>query len=219
MPTSLAHPDMPVETGPSRVRQTRKSIATRRRIIEATIQCFLDLGYHRTTTSEIAKQARLTRGAVQYYFPTTPEVLHATVEHIQEQFLILTESLLSAAPPAMDAIDWAIDKIWELAHSPLWIAWRELEAASRTDAELRGILVPAMDAYNARQEQLAQRLYKDFVARGSVRFDLSRQVSWMFLHTLASSRLGPDDAHRKAALVAGFKDMLHDFWGLPRQAG
>ncbi len=47
------------------------------RILDATIQCFLELGYHRTTTTEIAKRAHVTRGAVQYYFPTTPDVLRA----------------------------------------------------------------------------------------------------------------------------------------------
>ena len=36
--------------------QTPKSIATKKSILDATIQCFVEIGYHRTTTTEIAKR-------------------------------------------------------------------------------------------------------------------------------------------------------------------
>jgi len=44
-----------------------RSAATRQEIINATIECFVQIGYVRTTTTEIAKLAGYTRGAVQHY--------------------------------------------------------------------------------------------------------------------------------------------------------
>ena len=65
-------------------RPTPKSVETRKSVIDATISCFIEIGYFRTTTTEIAKRANLTRGAVQYYFPTTADVLRASIDHLIE---------------------------------------------------------------------------------------------------------------------------------------
>lgn len=43
--------------------QARKSASTRLQIVEATLRCFVKLGYFHTTTPAIAEEASLSRGA------------------------------------------------------------------------------------------------------------------------------------------------------------
>lgn len=200
----------------SRVRQTRKSIATRGRVIEAAIACFLDLGYHRTNTSEIAKRARITRGAVQYYFPTTGHVLTATAEHIAERIMADWEQRLGNIPPGVDLFDFAIDLMWEIARCPAWTVWRELEAAARTDAELRAILAPVSEALSDRQVRLATRVFSDLNHADPMLFDLCRLMNWYFLQGLSTADYAAGGPAGKQRLVSALKDLMHRIWGVPR---
>lgn len=204
-----------IDTGLSRVRQTPKSIATHQRIIEATIRCFLEIGYHRTTTSEIAKQARVTRGAVQYYFPTTPEVLRATVDHIIQHFL---NDLLSLTASSIheggEGLDQGIDALWNAAHSPLWTVWKELEAAARTDPELCAIMTPAKARFAARWEQMTRDHYGSFLAADPVKFEMGRHLTWQFLQAMAGNRFGEEDGALKARILAEFKRLIRHYWGI-----
>lgn len=201
----------------SRVRQTPKSIATHQRIIEAAIRCFLDIGYHRTTTSEIAKQARVTRGAVQYYFPTTPEVLRATVDHIIERFT--AEYLAATANVALEGgegLDQGIEALWHAAHSPLWTVWKELEAAARTEPELAAIMGPAKAAFAAGWEQTAKDLYGSFLETDPTKFEMGRHLAWQFMQALAGSRFGQgeEDQAVKSRLLTEFKHLMRQYWGM-----
>src|SRR5580765_2376049 len=62
--------------------QAERSAATRARLLDATIECVLDLGYARTTTIEIARRAGLSRGAQLHHFPTKIELVTAAIEHL-----------------------------------------------------------------------------------------------------------------------------------------
>ena len=50
--------------------QVEKSAMTRWSILEATIQCLLELGYANTTTALIANYAGVSRGAMMHHFPS-----------------------------------------------------------------------------------------------------------------------------------------------------
>ena len=113
-------------SGADRKHQTKKSLATRKAILEAAIQCFLELGYHRTTTTEIAKRADVTRGAVQYYFPTTPDVLRASIDYMIDQWLLTYADALKEMPKESNRLSGGVDIYWELLQHPLFIAWQEL---------------------------------------------------------------------------------------------
>jgi AcrR family transcriptional regulator len=117
--------------------QEERSTATRERLLDATIECLIELGYAKTTTSEIVRRAGVSRGAQVHHFPTKAELVRSAIAHLaQRQFAELKVGLeqLSSADGQFSG---AIDLIWESYSGPLFTAALELIVAARTDESLR----------------------------------------------------------------------------------
>lgn len=63
--------------------------ATRQVLVETARRLFAEKGFHATATTDIVKAARVTRGALQHYFPRKEDLFRAVFElsgrHIVEQ--------------------------------------------------------------------------------------------------------------------------------------
>lgn len=73
---------------PARARrsQAERTAETRGRIIGAVVESIADVGYQRTTASEIEARAGVTWGAVQHHFGGKDGILRAVVEDSFERF-------------------------------------------------------------------------------------------------------------------------------------
>ena len=54
--------------------QAQKSAMTRDRILDAAINCFIELGYTNVTTAKVASAAGVSRGAMLHHFPSKTEL-------------------------------------------------------------------------------------------------------------------------------------------------
>jgi AcrR family transcriptional regulator len=54
---------------------------TKRKILEAAHECFLQLGIGKTTLQNVARAADVSRGTVYRYFADREELIDATIEH------------------------------------------------------------------------------------------------------------------------------------------
>jgi AcrR family transcriptional regulator len=117
--------------------QAARTAATRAQLLDATIECLSELGYARTTTSEIAERAGVSRGAQLHHFPTKAELVITAVDHLfarrHEEFV----AAIAALPAGADRAAAAIDLLWKMVSGPTFFAWLELAVAARTDPELR----------------------------------------------------------------------------------
>src|SRR5690606_18055013 len=115
-------------------RQTNeaRSAATRAQLLDATIDCLIELGYSKTSTTEIARRAGVSRGAQLHHYPTKTELVLAAVEHLfarrKEEFRAAVRSL----PRDADRGAQAIDLLWPVLTGPSFAAWLELVVAART---------------------------------------------------------------------------------------
>src|SRR5690242_15427769 len=64
-------------------RDTPKSRRTRSRILDAAMRLLAEVGYNAATNGRIADEAKLTRGAMLYHFPTREALIEAAVDYIQ----------------------------------------------------------------------------------------------------------------------------------------
>src|SRR6266487_4699878 len=55
--------------------QAERSEHTRELLLDATIECLVEVGYARTTVHEICLRAGLSRGAQQHHFTTKAELM------------------------------------------------------------------------------------------------------------------------------------------------
>lgn len=122
--------------------QAERSERTRELLLDATIECLVELGYARTTVQEICQRAGLSRGAQQHHFTTKAELMTSALEHL---FKRLSDEILTATaelPPGQERIEAGIDLLWRAYSGTLSTAAVELWVAARTDPELRRTLLP-----------------------------------------------------------------------------
>jgi AcrR family transcriptional regulator len=117
--------------------QEQRSQRTRARLLDATIECLIELGYSGTSTPEIARRAGVSRGAQLHHFPTKAELVTGAVEHLfdlrNEEF----QRAFVVPPPEADRKRVALHLLWSFMSGPTFYAWLELSVAARTDPALR----------------------------------------------------------------------------------
>ncbi len=129
------------DLGPAvRVPQGERTRVMRLRLMEATVECLVELGWNGTTTTVVSQRAGVSRGAQLHHFPTKQDLVVAAVEHLTERRR--HELAQSAADlPAEGRTRAALDLIAAQYVSPVFFAALELWVAARTDAVLRDAVV------------------------------------------------------------------------------
>ena len=114
----------------------------RARLLDATIAVLSEKGYARTTTTGIARRARVSRGAQLHHFPTKAELVITALQHLFVERTRYFREAFDALPAGADRIAVAIDLLWSLLSGPSFYAWLELIVAARTDPKLHRALQP-----------------------------------------------------------------------------
>ncbi|MFI9451198.1 TetR/AcrR family transcriptional regulator [Amycolatopsis sp. NPDC052450] len=122
--------------------QAERREQTRTALLDATIDCLVDLGYARTSVQEICARAGVSKGAVQHHFSAKAELMAAAVEHLTEKLRGRLATSISALPGGASGVAAAIDLLWEGYSGTLSTAATELWVAARTDPELREAIRP-----------------------------------------------------------------------------
>ncbi len=150
--------------------QKERAAATRQRLLDATIECLVELGYRGTTTLEVQRRAGVSRGALLYHYTSRSELILAAIEHLaRERLAVLQDLTANNTPPRRDRIAWAVRTLWGTVDDRLFQASLELWLAARNDAELRAALVPQERRMGGVMKEWASDLFGD--AAQHPRFD------------------------------------------------
>jgi AcrR family transcriptional regulator len=127
-----------------RVRRTQeeRSATTRKALLDATVECLIELGYSATTTTVIAERAKVSRGAQLHHYPTKSSLVAAALDHLAQELGRHIAAEARGLGRAKDRVGAAVDALWAGYATPLFSAWLELLVAARTDPALRAELVP-----------------------------------------------------------------------------
>ena len=125
----------------ARTPQGERTRAMRRRLLEATVECLVELGWAGTTTTVVSERAGVSRGAQLHHFPSKQDLVVAAVEHLSE---LRRDDMVAAAAdlPAKGRTRAVLDVLAAQFVSPVFFAALELWVAARTDAELRAAVGP-----------------------------------------------------------------------------
>lgn len=151
------------------VTATRRTQAERRadttaRLLDATAEALIEMGYAGTTTTEVCRRAGVSRGAMLHHFPSKDELVAAAVAHIVDLRVEEFRATLATLPegaPVLTQLETAIDVLWGIYKGPTVAAWIELIVAARTDAKLRRHVNAVEERFATRTSQAWADLFPD----------------------------------------------------------
>jgi AcrR family transcriptional regulator len=155
VPVTTASRASPRKKAPKAVKKVRvpnaeRSANTRLKLVEATIQCLYELGYHQTSTVVVTRRAKVSRGAMLHHFPSKADLMMAAMEHIRSQRGDAHRKHLERFRTEREQFLQLIDVLWEEFQTPTGVARIELMLGSRNDPELR----PRFSELNLELERL-----------------------------------------------------------------
>lgn len=132
--------------------QSQKSDLTRRKILDATLECLVDIGYAKTTAWSIAEKAEVSRGAMTHHFPSQRDVIKAAASYLHDKRIEEFRQLFAplSHPESLELtledFEKSIERVGKYLHMPSFTAFTELMLAARTDKELEKIMAPVIRA-------------------------------------------------------------------------
>jgi AcrR family transcriptional regulator len=161
---------------PRRRTQEERSSRMRERLLDATVECLAKLGYAGTTTTEIAKRAKVSRGAQLHHYPLKEDLVIASVEHVFRLRLEDFGKAFAKVPAETDRRPIAVDLLWSMFQGPVFHAWLELIVASRTDKALR----EALRAMNERFQSDLKVYFKEIFGPSPLTSDFDLIPAFIF---------------------------------------
>jgi AcrR family transcriptional regulator len=116
--------------------QQRRSIETRRRLLDAAVAELLENGYGKVTTVSVARRAQVTRGAQQHHFPNKDVLVAEAVQHLARRQGEELAGQLAALPRGKHRVANALDLVYAQYGGPLFAAMFELSLAARHEPAL-----------------------------------------------------------------------------------
>ena len=184
--------------------QAERSATTQAKLLDAALDCLVELGYAGTTTTVVAERAGVSRGAQLHHFPTRAALVAAAVEHLYARMTADYQRGFAALAPRADRLRAAIRLLWSMYSSRHFPAVIELFTAARSDDELRAHLEP-IDARHQRNVYRLAREYFPEAARLGRRFDTTLTLLLDAMQGMASN-----DGPRGPISIAARLDFLHD---------
>lgn len=191
---------------------SEKSDAARRAILDATTACFAEFGWSGTNMSVIARRSRMTRGRIQYYFPTLDDLLRAAIDHLMVEWRKRYFSLISEAAGPSARVEAGIEVLWNLMKDPLHVAKQELEASARTNPELRALLQRSSVADDEASVASAKQAYPELATQGDAAFRRARNFTMVFMEGLAIFRFSTDPEGSRREMIEMLTSVLMTYW-------
>jgi len=195
--------------------QAEKSAMTRSAILEATIQCLLELGYANTTTALIANYASVSRGAMMHHFPSRISVMRAVIDYLHmlrlQEYRDLMADIDDPQSTLTDkAIRESVEAAWRYVNLPSFLAYQEMLAASRTDAELRQIIEPVEKDFEKQFLNTVKAVFPHW--QNLARLEGAHDMVQFLMKGMALSHMSVRKNARAKRVMTYLTAILHDIY-------
>ncbi|MFY0642430.1 MAG: TetR/AcrR family transcriptional regulator [Bermanella sp.] len=142
-----------------RLSQQERSKLSQSKLIAATIESLIQVGYSQTSIQEICRRAELSKGGLFRQYPTRTALMIATAGSIYEGLLEQYIHRFNRLKGSLDDIELALTLIRKNFSSPEFQAAMELHVAARTDKELSLGLKPIQEKNNQKILELSKIIF------------------------------------------------------------
>lgn len=192
---------------PKRRSQADRTAATRAALLDATLECLVEVGFSGTTTTEVARRAGVSLGALVHHFPAKSDLLAAAVQHVLERRQADFRKAMADADMGADRLSTAIDLLWKQYDSPTFTAWLELWVAARTDAELRAAALDVAASFQASSDEVFRELFPPSEYPGASFLEFGRAFAMTVMDGAALFRTVTGDEAGAGVMVEILKRM------------
>jgi AcrR family transcriptional regulator len=140
--------------------QETKSERMRQRLVNATLNVLMESGYHHTSTTEIVRRAKVSRGALSHHFKCKADLIAAASEQMLEEATHEIEELASKLISTDLTLYAFLDRLWDKFSGRLFFITLEYVAAARTDKELQAKLVPVVKKFHRSLDTIWRRFFR-----------------------------------------------------------
>jgi AcrR family transcriptional regulator len=187
-------------------REQERSRLTRQRLMEATVDCLVELGWAGTTTTVVAERAGVSRGAQLHHYPTRGELVVAAVQHVGRARFAELLAAAKALPLGPRRTETVLTMLADLYAGPLFKAALELWVAARTDPRLHAVAAPLEVEIGRETHRVAVLLLNADESVPGVREAV--QATMDFLRGLGLADVLSDDRRRRTRLIRQWATML-----------
>jgi len=139
--------------------QATKSRRKRLDILDATLECLARKPYPEVTIAAVAAHAGISKGGIQYHFPSRYQLLRGAIDRLFERRLEAYKKDLASVPVGMVTTDHVIDHHWKHLTEPEFQIYQELVVASRSDERLRKLLIERYRTFREEWSRLSLEAY------------------------------------------------------------
>ncbi len=129
-------------TAPLREPAQERSRTTRRRLLDAAVECLSEVGWSGSTIAVVAQRAGVSRGAAQHHFPTREDMFTAAIRHVAQTRLADLRESVRRLPKGLARTEALVELLVDLYTGPSFRAALQLWVQASTDERLRERVVP-----------------------------------------------------------------------------
>lgn len=184
--------------------KAERSAATRARLLDATIDCLVELGWSGTSTTEVVRRAGVSRGAQVHHYPSKEDLVVAAVEHLCSRRMDEYRAALERLPAHERTPGASVDLLWTVWSGPTLEAWLELVVACRTQPALLERFIE----FERRFFDAAVALFRETQPEMATDAEFARlalRFTFCLLDGLAVARLAGIERQELDAVIEGFK--------------
>lgn len=186
----------------------------RSRILNAAVDCLIDVGVAGTTTLAVQHRADVSRGALLHHFPTHASLLAASVAELVSRNEKAVSQGRAGAGPA-DTLVAAVEALAFAARQPAYLAELELWAVARTDTALKRALTAAERGARRDLDRVYVQLFGEWT--DSEAYDDVIALTLHFIRGLAISENLRSSAGSRGRLVAIWADAMRTLLGTKKK--
>lgn len=151
--------------GRRRRTQAERSAATRARLLDATIDCLVELGYAGTTTLAVCRRAGVSHGSLLHHFGTRERLLGDALDRLYARLRDPVVSSVEALPEGEARLEAWVELMWSAFGAPEFKAVVELWLAAANQPDVAWSVWPEARAFDDAIQPLAAHLFPEVAAR------------------------------------------------------
>jgi AcrR family transcriptional regulator len=190
--------------------QEERRIETRSKLVDAAIKLLYEKGAAQLTTQDVAREAGMTRGAIQYHFDSPKSLLVACIDEIAARLVAHQDVEALKQLPLPERLDRVFDDYWRGFKGEAYAAFIEISMRGRNDPEFSAAITSALEELERQRALTWQEIFAD-TGRNRDEIISWRSTLMVTFRGLALTRITAGDDEKLTPQIKRFKDMFKQY--------